>query len=273
MFFQAPLSGQRRAHISTDCRVWNTPHVYRMGTGKMFHVIRHKGVKTTEDCRNASLISANISTRHNPRAGWAWLSRLSAYVCASCFGELHGGKRLAARGAAFLVRGTDLRRLVRGQERASTTRSATAFGGLHADLARAIPAEALLEAGRGAGGGDRARPVFAQHVPWQRRGLRVRPPGPRCGGQCACQQLRRYRCPASTGISSTCRSCIPKSWPTRNAAWRCSKRLAGDGVKYAIEHRDIIERFGRFPHRNRALGRQTTQAEQAFLAGHEGFGQ
>lgn len=34
---------------------------------------------------------------------------------------------------------------------------------------------------------------------------------------------------------------------------------------YAIEHRDIIERFGRFPHRNRTLGRDTTPEEQVFL--------
>jgi uncharacterized protein (DUF924 family) len=36
-------------------------------------------------------------------------------------------------------------------------------------------------------------------------------------------------------------------------------------TKWAIVHRDIIVRFGRFPHRNRALGRMTTPEEQAFL--------
>jgi uncharacterized protein (DUF924 family) len=36
-------------------------------------------------------------------------------------------------------------------------------------------------------------------------------------------------------------------------------------LRYATEHRDVIRRFGRFPHRNRALGRDTTPAEQAFL--------
>jgi uncharacterized protein (DUF924 family) len=36
-------------------------------------------------------------------------------------------------------------------------------------------------------------------------------------------------------------------------------------LKYAIDHHEIIERFGRFPHRNRMLGRETTPAEQAFL--------
>ncbi len=38
-------------------------------------------------------------------------------------------------------------------------------------------------------------------------------------------------------------------------------------LKYAILHRDIIARFGRFPHRNSVLGRATTAEEQAFLDG------
>lgn len=45
----------------------------------------------------------------------------------------------------------------------------------------------------------------------------------------------------------------------------CRAADDGDGVKYAIMHRDIIARFGRFPHRNPALGRITTAEEQAFL--------
>lgn len=36
-------------------------------------------------------------------------------------------------------------------------------------------------------------------------------------------------------------------------------------VPYALEHRDIIKRFGRFPHRNKILGRVSTEAETAFL--------
>jgi uncharacterized protein (DUF924 family) len=46
-------------------------------------------------------------------------------------------------------------------------------------------------------------------------------------------------------------------------------RAAGDdeGLKYAEVHADIIRRFGRFPHRNKALGRRTTPEEQAFLDG------
>ncbi|PWF25556.1 DUF924 domain-containing protein [Corticimicrobacter populi] len=42
-------------------------------------------------------------------------------------------------------------------------------------------------------------------------------------------------------------------------------RLLGRSEDYAEEHLDIIRRFGRFPHRNVALGRTTTAEEQAFL--------
>jgi len=43
---------------------------------------------------------------------------------------------------------------------------------------------------------------------------------------------------------------------------------------YAVSHRDIIARFGRFPHRNGVLGRPSTEAEKAFLnAGAPRFGQ
>ena len=44
-----------------------------------------------------------------------------------------------------------------------------------------------------------------------------------------------------------------------------------DALKWAEIHADIIRRFGRFPHRNAALARVTTAAEQAFLDGG-GFG-
>ncbi|MGI6245534.1 MAG: DUF924 family protein [Pseudochelatococcus sp.] len=38
-----------------------------------------------------------------------------------------------------------------------------------------------------------------------------------------------------------------------------------EGLEYARIHRDAIARFGRFPHRNPALGRETTPEEQAYL--------
>jgi uncharacterized protein (DUF924 family) len=44
-------------------------------------------------------------------------------------------------------------------------------------------------------------------------------------------------------------------------------RAAGhaESLKWAQHHADIIRRFGRFPHRNRLLGRATTPEERAFL--------
>lgn len=36
-------------------------------------------------------------------------------------------------------------------------------------------------------------------------------------------------------------------------------------IKYAYRHLEVIERFGRFPHRNRILGRETTAEESEFL--------
>lgn len=43
-------------------------------------------------------------------------------------------------------------------------------------------------------------------------------------------------------------------------------------LNFAIEHRDIIARFGRFPHRNKILERNSTDAETLFLENeHSGF--
>ena len=39
-----------------------------------------------------------------------------------------------------------------------------------------------------------------------------------------------------------------------------------DMLAYARRHRDVIERFGRFPHRNAVLGRRSTDEELAYLA-------
>ncbi|MEZ0471454.1 DUF924 family protein [Luteimonas salinilitoris] len=44
-----------------------------------------------------------------------------------------------------------------------------------------------------------------------------------------------------------------------------------DYDKYAIAHQDVIWRFGRFPHRNRALGRESTPEEQVWLDAGGGF--
>ena len=42
-------------------------------------------------------------------------------------------------------------------------------------------------------------------------------------------------------------------------------------IKYAEAHRDVIRRFGRFPHRNQALARVNTTEEQDWLDAGGGF--
>jgi uncharacterized protein (DUF924 family) len=50
------------------------------------------------------------------------------------------------------------------------------------------------------------------------------------------------------------------------------EKLAGN-LHFAVEHRDTIQRFGRFPHRNAALGRQSSEDEEAFLKNGPRYGQ
>jgi uncharacterized protein (DUF924 family) len=49
--------------------------------------------------------------------------------------------------------------------------------------------------------------------------------------------------------------------------------LLEDALNYAKLHREIVERFGRFPHRNKALARQNTAEEQDYLVSARRFGQ
>lgn len=45
------------------------------------------------------------------------------------------------------------------------------------------------------------------------------------------------------------------------------KTMANNSLAYAEKHRDIVQSFGRFPHRNAVYDRQSTDAEQAYLEG------
>ncbi|WP_188590233.1 DUF924 family protein [Achromobacter denitrificans] len=56
-----------------------------------------------------------------------------------------------------------------------------------------------------------------------------------------------------------------ESLAAQNRAVALMETLDAESLRWAVLHRDIIKRFGRFPHRNAALGRQTSQAEQEFL--------
>lgn len=51
-----------------------------------------------------------------------------------------------------------------------------------------------------------------------------------------------------------------------------ARRIGPDDLAHAEHHLDIVQRFGRFPHRNQILGRKTTPAEQQYLddGGYQG---
>ena len=59
----------------------------------------------------------------------------------------------------------------------------------------------------------------------------------------------------------------------RDESPKALRNTTGNWLRYAQQHRDIIARFGRFPHRNAALNRHSTEAEAEFLADSDGFGQ
>jgi len=49
-------------------------------------------------------------------------------------------------------------------------------------------------------------------------------------------------------------------------AFKLFQRLGNpSNFEYEIKHKIIIERFGRYPHRNQILGRKSTEEELSFL--------
>ncbi len=50
------------------------------------------------------------------------------------------------------------------------------------------------------------------------------------------------------------------------------EKLASN-LHFAVEHRDTVQRFGRFPHRNAVLGRESSAEEEAFLKDGPRYGQ
>jgi len=59
----------------------------------------------------------------------------------------------------------------------------------------------------------------------------------------------------------------------RDEAPKELRNTVGNSLRYAQRHRDIIARFGRFPHRNDVLERASSDAELEYLASASSFGQ
>jgi uncharacterized protein (DUF924 family) len=62
------------------------------------------------------------------------------------------------------------------------------------------------------------------------------------------------------------RRCVASFERLCNEASPEKRKMFDMGLHYAKLHADIVERFGRFPHRNTILGRATTKEEAEFLA-------
>jgi uncharacterized protein (DUF924 family) len=64
-------------------------------------------------------------------------------------------------------------------------------------------------------------------------------------------------------------ACLPfehsESLDDQDLACELMKDLSEEQRRYAERHREIIARFGRFPHRNAMLGRASTPEEVEFL--------
>ncbi len=60
---------------------------------------------------------------------------------------------------------------------------------------------------------------------------------------------------------------MPKTLANRNDRWRCLPPSGDEEyLDYAIRHRDVIAAYGRFPHRNAMLGRESTAGERDYLS-------
>lgn len=61
--------------------------------------------------------------------------------------------------------------------------------------------------------------------------------------------------------------CVATFAALRDGAPPAARSMFENAWRFAVAHRDIVARFGRFPHRNEVLGRVSTAEEVAFLAG------
>lgn len=57
----------------------------------------------------------------------------------------------------------------------------------------------------------------------------------------------------------------------KKAVWLFLSLLSPITLWYELKHKKIIDRFGRYPHRNVVLGRESTEEEKKFLEDHHGF--
>lgn len=54
-------------------------------------------------------------------------------------------------------------------------------------------------------------------------------------------------------------------------ALKLFRSVGGEAEEYEVKHKEIIDRFGRYPHRNKILGRASTSEEEEFMKDNPGF--
>ncbi len=75
------------------------------------------------------------------------------------------------------------------------------------------------------------------------------------------------------GLQDRCIRCFQDLLDATPADHTVARADLESHLQFARLHRDIVLRFGRFPHRNAALGRRSTDEETAFLVDGPRFGQ
>jgi uncharacterized protein (DUF924 family) len=67
--------------------------------------------------------------------------------------------------------------------------------------------------------------------------------------------------------------CVERFTALHDSSPPALREKLANNLRFAQEHRDTVARFGRFPHRNAALGRQSSEEELAFLKTGPRYGQ
>lgn len=75
------------------------------------------------------------------------------------------------------------------------------------------------------------------------------------------------------GLQDRCIGCFQELLDATPPDHTVARDDLASHLQFARLHRDIVLRFGRFPHRNAALGRRSTDEEAAFLVDGPRFGQ
>ena len=71
---------------------------------------------------------------------------------------------------------------------------------------------------------------------------------------------------AANGASFSCRTCTASRGEFTASPSDCSRRIRPpESDDFEVRHKDIIDRFGRYPHRNTILGRVSSLEEVEFL--------